>query len=171
MKRPHPRKMKVGVRVVKMGNWGVWYRRRSRFEPWCLYRAIWLPDYPEGAHNPYIQGGGFVPKRPQAASGGEGGRDAAKRTGQLQKFPLLADHLLSLRYDDGDELRLPGYLIVRPQAGAWHVTLKDPSTGLQLRVATETLDLAWGALEALLGSTSCPWEIDQYAKPQKKRKG
>jgi hypothetical protein len=109
-------------------------------------------------------------KRPEPlATVGTGGQ-AAKCGVQLAKFPVLKSMLCDLRYEEGDEVRMPSYLIIRPQGGAWHVTLKDPSTGLQLRVSVESYDLVHGALESLLSAPGCPWEVDPWAKPEGTRK-
>lgn len=167
---PQRRKVVVGLMRVRWGNWGLVFRRGFHHEPWLLRLAVWIPENPHWHRTIHEYGGFRVPPRPVAPSPGEGGGKAAKPTGQMAKFPHLADYLLSTRYDGSDDVRLPGYLIIRPSGGVWNVVLKDPTTGLQLRVATESLDLAWGALDALLAQPSCPWEIDAWAKPGRKRK-
>lgn len=104
-------------------------------------------------------------KRPEPLAATGTGGQAAKAGTILSKAPALRSYLTDLTYEGTDEVRLPSYLIIRPQGGSWHITLKDPSTGLQLRVSVESLDLMVGALESLLSAPSCPWEVDPWAKP------
>ncbi len=105
-----------------------------------------------------------MPKKPEVLSGAAGGAQPVKRGVLLSKVPVLASYLCDLTYESTDERRLPSYLIIRPQSGVWHVTLKDPSTGLQLRASCDSYDLVTATLEGLLTSPGTPWEPDPFAQ-------
>lgn len=170
MRRPRPGRVRAGLIRVRLGRWGLFFRRRSQFDPWMLLLvfdadrndSLWAYGQPREVR--------FVPSRPTAADGGGEGKPAAKNSAVWAKVPRLAEHLVSTRYDDGPDQRLPGFLLVRPFGGAWHLTLKEPTAGLQLRVSAETFELALGALEALLGQPAPPWEVDAFAKPLTKKR-
>lgn len=109
-------------------------------------------------------------KRPELCVQGSSNVGPRKLGNLLSKAPILAGFLLDTTYEGSDEVRQQSYIIIRPQGGTWFVTLKDPSTGLQLRVTVDSLDLVIGALEGLLTAPGCPWEIDHYASTNGARK-
>lgn len=116
-----------------------------------------------------------MPKKPEPLTSGPGPSGVSPTAGaRLGKCPALKSHLCDPTYEESGERRMLGYLIIRPQGATWHVTLKDPSTGLQLRASCGSYDLIEATLEGLLTAPGCPWELDPYAdvnKGKRRKKG
>lgn len=117
----------------------------------------------------------LVPKKPGESKAGEGPLPrAADPCTMFHKTPELQKYLIDLAYEDGGGARRSSRLFVDTGGGEYLVTLKDPTECRQLRVRVRDLGTAWVALEALLCSNSCPWEVDQYEldrRPKQKKKG
>lgn len=113
-----------------------------------------------------------MPRKPEVTGGSQAAGVTWITCKLLTGCPILRSYLNDTVYEGTDEKRQCSTLIISPQRGVWHITLKDPSTATQLRVSVETLDKAFPTLEALLSSPGCPWEEDEWAAARlsKKRK-
>lgn len=110
-------------------------------------------------------------QRPMARQDCDRDAKAAEKGRLLDAFPHVMSQLIDLRYDGGDQVRQPGTLYLRAAGGLWLGILKDPSSGLQLRVQGPTVEDMLTALELLLSCSDAPWEHDPYAKqPATKKK-
>lgn len=92
----------------------------------------------------------------------------------LVNSPLLAEHLVVTKYDDGT-VRVPGSFRVENIGSAFRVTVYDHDAGLRLPCTGPTLEEALEQVEVMLGTPDAPWEIDRYlseqvAKRTKKKK-
>lgn len=112
-----------------------------------------------------------VPKKPvPGATQGGAAVAPAKRSKVLGSHPLLASFLMDLSYEDSGDPREPSYLLIKVRGSVWEVTLKDPTECRQLVVQVPSDDLAYAALEALLGADVCPWQPDSFALARAKGK-
>lgn len=112
-----------------------------------------------------------MPKKPDETTRfGVTAARAADPGQMFAKLPILGSYLVDLFYEGGTETREPGYMLVRARDGKWHLTLKDPSEGRQVRLMVTEPGTMWAAMEALLASGTCPWEPDGWAGKSKKKK-
>lgn len=88
----------------------------------------------------------------------------------LAKFPRMCEFLTAVAYEDGTK-RQPGYLWLKSDAVAFVVTLFDEDACCRLPCRGATLDEALALAEKLLGVENAPWEVDQYMRERKKKKG
>jgi hypothetical protein len=88
----------------------------------------------------------------------------------LASFPAIRSILLDTRYDGSEALRRPGTLFIRAEGGRWLFILKDPSSGLQMKIGGPTFEDTLAALELVLASGDGPWELDPFAPTAKKKK-
>lgn len=152
---------------------GLVFDRRSIWQPWFLKWAARGVRYAAQLQRLFLEWSDSMPKRPTITADATGPMVAFKTGDILKRFPVLRSYLTETRYDDSTDRRQPSLLIIRPSGGLWNITLKDPSAAAQLRVAVDDLDKAFPALEALLISSECPWEPDEWqqqrgAKSRKK---
>lgn len=98
------------------------------------------------------------------------GKPHAPVEGPLKVRPNLAGFLTDSTYEGGVNPREAGTVNFRAFAGAWSVTLRDPSSGTMIRLQVETLENLLDALEAVLSGKHVPWETDNFAKGVKRGK-
>lgn len=160
------------TRVFEVRSRGMWlYFRRRPFvgglyligvSRWQPGRAPWPPE--EEYH--------VMPRPPvEGVAAAAAPATAAKHGKYLLSYPELRGYLLDLCYEGTGQPRVPSWLMIRPGAGHWTVTLKDPQERRLLRVMVEKEDMAFAALEALLTLPVVPWEVDQYAQELPGRRG
>lgn len=155
--------------------YGMAYARSNKHKPWNLIAMIHWAGSEYGLRLEIERRMAAMPKKPEPLANGSASSTPALTAGaRLGKTPALKSYLCDLTYEGTDERRMPSYLIIRPQGGSWHVTLKDPSTGLQIRASCGSYDLIEATLEGLLTAPGTPWEVDPWADVNKKprrRKG
>lgn len=90
----------------------------------------------------------------------------------LKRCPLLVEFLSATAYEDGS-IRQPGYITIRNRTIEYEATLYDPDAGMRVSIRARELDKMLAGVEAILGATEAPWEIDKYLwehKPKEKKK-
>lgn len=171
--RDRPKKKRKPRRWLRvwLGPYGLIYLKPNRWKPWRLLAWADFSRGPIRCMAELDEVAYTVPKKPEIAAGQGGAAPAAKVGGRLQRFPGLRGVLTDLLYEGTTERRKPGSLTIRADGGLWTAILRDPSSGMMLRVSAEAYDDLEPALDALLTAKVVPWEIDPYARPEGPRKG
>lgn len=147
------------------GGWGWCFRRLTRWEPWTLY-ALLRGDRSRWELQREVELREYnLAKKPEIISSNGSPTASLKAGSALSKFPTLRSYLIDTVYEGTTDPREPSFLIVRPSRGTWFITLKDPTTGLQIRTNVESYDMVLPALEALLTAPAVPWEVDPFHRP------
>jgi hypothetical protein len=108
-------------------------------------------------------------KRPKLDDNGRSDVRAFTKDTAVSKCPILASALAADFYDGTKEPRERSGLSLRFENGVWVALLQDKSSKLMLRCSAESYEMIPLALEALLGSPKCPWEVMPWMTGKKRK--
>jgi hypothetical protein len=108
-------------------------------------------------------------RRAQQITAG-GVREAVKPEGFRLNYPMLADHLFDLEFEDGTKRQRSTLTIMAGDVSGLKAVLNDRTEKLSLWATGLDIDDVLLTMEALLCSKDAPWKQDNRQENQKKTK-
>lgn len=164
----------------KFGKFEKWYaivvktmKVELQFLPWkgIAWRASRFKGHTTGewTRPMFVRGRPEMKKKTVVAANPEGKHLAAVETERFSDMLPIVEHLAMTKYDDGDP-RVPGIIILKTNGVAWQCIVKDNDSAMCFTATGKTLDEALETAALHLGCDAAPWEVDQYAKRQGRKK-